>query len=356
MTDHLKTFLALIVSFTVTLIIIPRLLHIASKLDLIDHPDDKRKVHRNPKPIIGGIGMVIGLSISCLLFVPSGGLRGFYAGIVLLTIIGFLDDFREINHRWKFAAQIVAALFIVYFSDLILTYFGNLLWFGRISFQKSAILLTIFSTVGVINAINMIDGIDGLAGGVSLIAFIAFALLAAITNQTELMILSIACCGTVIAFLRYNWYPSKGDAGSLPLGFALTFIAIAITQKNRDFVPPVAPLFILTVPIVDTLTVMTKRVMHDKSPFLPDNTHLHHILLRFGYDKKTTVKIILLLTAIFSVIGIAGTVLKIPEYILFGFFLVYFISYFIASFYIKDMLKYFKKRRGQVSTFDIQES
>ncbi len=82
------------------------------------------------------------------------------------------------------------------------------------------------------------------------------AILSYLNGQVELMLLSIALSGTVIGFLRYNWYPSKlfmGDAGSLFLGFALAFLSIAITQKDNSLVPPVVPLLILAIPIVDTL-------------------------------------------------------------------------------------------------------
>lgn len=155
-------------------------------------------------------------------------------------------------------------------------------------------------------------------------------------------------CGALIAFLRYNWHPSRlfmGDAGSLTLGFALTFISIALTQYKNSPVPPVAPLMIVCVPIVDTLTVMSRRMMKGRSPFHADKAHLHHILLRFGLSKRQTASVIILLSALFSSIGIIGTVYKIPEYYLFFLFSIYFILYFAASFYIKDILKAAVKRR-----------
>jgi UDP-GlcNAc:undecaprenyl-phosphate GlcNAc-1-phosphate transferase len=308
---------------------------------LIDVPD-KRKVHKVPKPLVGGVGMMMGISITLLLFVSLLGLRGFYAGILLLTLAGFLDDFRELNHKLKFASQILASLFMIYFSKTILTSFGNLLYFGPINFGIAAIPMTIFCTVGVINAINMIDGVDGLAGGVSIVAFFSFAVLSNINHQYELMMVSIAFSGALLAFLWFNWHPSKmfmGDAGSLSIGFALAFLSIAIAQKANSVVPPVTILFVLAIPIVDTLTVMTKRMMKGLSPFHADKGHLHHMLLRFGLSKKNTSITIISLSTLFSCLGISGMLLQIPEYYMFGFFAGYFICYFIASFYIKEMLR-----------------
>lgn len=349
MQDPFKIAATFFIALLITFLVLPRLMHIASHIGLIDHPL-KRKAHKEPKPLIGGIGMMIGISISMLLFVPLQHLRGFYAGLLLLALTGFLDDFRELGPRRKFTAQILAAIFMVYFSNLTLHYFGDLLAFGPIYFDRSAILLTIFSTVGVINAINMIDGVDGLAGGISLVAFSSFALLAYHCGRPELLLLSIAFCGALIAFLRYNWHPATmfmGDAGSLTLGFAITFIAISLTQHNQSLTPPVAPLMIIAVPIVDTLTIMIKRMMKGRSPFHADRAHLHHILLRSGLTPGQTSAVMITASAFFASLGIIGTIYNLPEYWLFYLFIFYFILYFISSFYVKEMFRYMKKLKNK---------
>lgn len=351
MSDLLKILLDFFTALFVTFLVLPRLAKIAAKLGLIDHPGG-RKAHSAPRPLVGGIGIMIGISISLLLFVPLQNLRGYYAGLLVLAIVGFLDDFTELYHIWKFAAQILAALFMVYFSNTILSYFGDLLAFGRISFDRAAILLTIFSVVGVINAINMSDGIDGLAGALSFTAFSSFALLAFLNDQRELMLLSAAFCGALVAFLRFNWYPSRlfmGDAGSMTLGFTITFLSIALTQKTNSRIPPVVPLLIVAVPIVDTLTVMTKRMLKGGSPFQPDRTHLHHIFLSFGLTEQQTAIVIVLVSSLFSFVGILAIFLEIPEYYLFYGFLAYFLLYFSASLSLGNIFKYIKGRKPEGS-------
>jgi UDP-GlcNAc:undecaprenyl-phosphate GlcNAc-1-phosphate transferase len=340
---------SVITSFGVTLFVLPHLAHIAEKIGLVDEPDG-RKIHAQPKPLVGGIGMMMGVAISSLLVIPLVNLRGFYAGIILLIIIGFLDDFKEIDHSWKFVAQVVAVLFMVYYSDAILFDLGDLASYGRIAFNRAAILLTIFATLGVINAINMMDGLDGLAGGISLVALLSFAILAFIDDQSVLVLLSITFSGAVIAFLIYNWYPSRlfmGDAGSTALGFALTFLAIALTQKDSSSIPPVIPLVILVVPLVDTVSVMLRRMFTGKSAFKPDRTHLHHILLEFGFSKRTSVLIIIVLSSAFAVFGLCGFVYGIPEHYLFAVCMAYFLLYFAASFQVKRLLKYIAKAKNR---------
>lgn len=335
---------AFLLSFSITYLILPLLARISFRVGLLDHPG-RRKVHGSPMPLVGGIGMMAGVLAGCLILIPFEHLRGFYAGVLTLLVIGVHDDYRDLSQQCKFAGQILAALCIIYLNNTVLFSFGDLLSFGPIVFDRASVLLTVFSIVGVINAMNLIDGVDGLAGGVSLVAFSSFAVLAFLDGRTELVALNTACAGACAAFLRYNWHPSSlfmGDAGSLTLGFALTFSAISLTQTSRSTVPPVAPLLILSVPIVDTLTVMVKRYFRKKSFFHADRTHLHHIFLRFGVDERSTAAAIIFMTAVFSTVAVAGTFFRVPEHYLFAVFMAYAGSYFAGSFAVK---RFYRARR-----------
>lgn len=342
--------------FTVTLVgmflVLPKLRDIASTLiitkggtstkmyTLMDNPDQVRKMHNIPKPLVGGIGMIIVVSLSSIIFVPPDNinLRGYYSAVIMLGVVGFLDDFSDLHYRWKLIAQVIASSIMIYYSKTVLVSFGDLLSFGPIDLGFFMLPVTVFCTIGVINAINMIDGLDGLAGGVSLIAFISFAILAFLNGQIELMLLSLALSGAVLGFLKFNWHPSTlfmGDAGSFFLGFSLAYLSIDITQGGNGKVPPVAALLILAVPIADTLTVMIKRMLSGKSPFFADKTHLHHILLSFGLKIKGSVLIILALSFISSLVAILGTVMKVSDHNMFLIFIVLFIVYFLAAFSVK---------------------
>lgn len=336
----LTELLIFLIPLAVTMFLLPRFASIASELGLVDQPN-YRKVHIVAKPLVGGLGMSLGVAFGCLLFLPLTNMRGYYTGAVLLVVIGFFDDFREVHHRVKFIAQIVSAILIIYFSNISLHTFGDLLHIRSINFPALAVPMTVIGFVGVINAINMVDGVDGLAGGISLIAFISFGYLAYLDNHRDIMLLCIALSGALVAFMRYNWQPSRlfmGDAGSLFLGFSAAFVSVAITQEPNSSARPVAPLLVLTVPIVDTLTVMTRRLIKGKSPFYPDKTHLHHVLLKFGFSKQQTVWIMLCMSAAFSSVALAGTLMEVPEYYLFFLFLSYFFLYFISSFFIRKAL------------------
>ncbi|MEN8141914.1 MAG: PilZ domain-containing protein [Thermodesulfobacteriota bacterium] len=323
----------------------------------MDQPN-ARKAHVTPRPLVGGIGMVTAISTTSYFLVPQHGLLGFFSGLTLLALVGFVDDFREIGHRPKFLAQIIAAILLITLSDTVLYSFGDLLGLGDIAVPTAwlAMVVTVFCVVGVCNSINMIDGLDGLAGGVSFVAFVAFAAHGAISGQTTLMLLSLAFAGALLGFLRFNWRPASlfmGDAGSLCLGFALSFMAIGLTQGESGTMQPAAALLILAIPITDTLTLMTKRVMKGHSPFKADRNHLHHIFVRYGFSRKRAVKIIIGLTILTSSCSLLGPVYQLADSTLFLIFASYFALVFLSSFFVVNIARFslkFKRQRESCDT------
>ena len=331
-----------VLSLVMMFFIIPRMCLYANKISLLDY-SNKRKVHNVGRPLIGGIAIALTLSVTCFLFIETKQILGFYAGMFMFLLIGFLDDYKNLTPKWKLLAQIVTAIIVIYIGNIVLVSFGNILHFGTVNLGIFAVPVTILGIVGVINSTNMLDGVDGLVGVISTIAFISFGILAYINNQHMYLLLSIALIGCVIAFLRYNWHPSLlflGDAGSFLLGFSMVFLSIAISQKHNSIVPPVVPLLILAFPIADLTSVSLRRIINGKNPFSADKLHIHHILLRLGFTKQQVVLIIALITTIFSALGIAGTIYRIPEYYLFSLFLAFFIGHFTFSLCIKKLLRF----------------
>jgi UDP-GlcNAc:undecaprenyl-phosphate GlcNAc-1-phosphate transferase len=298
-------------------------------------PDNNRKVHLVPKPLVGGLGIVAGVLVVMMLFFPFGKYIGLILSILMILVVGVLDDRFDISFKWRFVVQIVATANAMYFfPGMHLRSFGNLLGFGPVETGLLVVPLTIFCVLGVINAINMIDGLDGLAGTLSFVAFSTFAVFAWINHTPSLMLICLAFAGAIGAFLRFNWYPSKlfmGDAGSMTLGFVLAFFAIELSQKPGGSVSPVAALFVLAVPITDTVTVMSKRMMKGKSPFEPDKTHFHHLLKMMGFSHAGVVIIMLGLSMVFSSVAVLATIMRVPDYVLFALYAAWFVLYFVSS-------------------------
>ncbi len=358
---ELRIILVFLVAFFSVIFVLPKIANIARRIGLLDQPS-KRKVHKSPLPLVGGIGMVIAVSFTSLVFIPINGLRGYFIGLAILLLVGFLDDFKEIGHQQKFMAQIMATGALIYFSKVSLATFGDLLGIGALDVPGGAVvawLVTIFCVVGVINAVNLIDGLDGLAGGLSFISFIFFAIHASFVGNQILMLLNLALAGAVLGFLRFNWHPAilfMGDAGSLCLGFSLAFMALAMTQGANAATTPVTALLILAVPITDTVIVMFKRIAQGHSPFKPDRYHLHHIFLRYGMNRADAVRVILAISILLGSCSLLGPVYSLAESWLFVLFAVYFTVYLVASFYILGFFRYslkLRKKRRHLAGADL---
>ncbi len=332
MREHVKIYLLSLLTAHVS---IAGLTASAHKLKLFDQPDNARKVHSDPKPLVGGLGIVAGVLVTMLLFFPVVKYISFMFSILLILGIGVLDDRYDISFKVRFLAQIAAtAITMNYFRGMQLNSFGDLFGFGAVETGLLAVPLTIFCVLGVINAVNMIDGLDGLAGTISLIAFSGFAFLAWLNGMPSFTLLGLAFAGALAAFLKFNWYPSKlfmGDAGSMTLGFVLAFFSIEITQHPQGQVPPMAALLILAVPITDTLVVMTRRMMNRKSPFEPDRTHMHHTLLAMNFKHSGVTVIMGSISLFFTLVALFSTMMHVPEYVLFGFYACWFLLFWYSS-------------------------
>lgn len=341
---NVQPILIFLIALFSTMFMLPKLANIAKRINLLDWPNE-RKVHVEPKPLVGGFGFVVSSCFASALIIPATGLRGFFAGLTIMLFVGFLDDLNELGHKQKFIAQILAVVLLIYFSKIQLTSFGDLLSLGELIIPGYwlSVLISIFCLLGVINSINFIDGLDGLAGGIGFVAFLILAAHASLAQNQTFLLLNLAFAGGLLGFLRFNWPPAKlfmGDAGSLSMGFTLAFMTIGMTQGDNACMPPISALLILTVPIADTLIVMTKRALHGNSLFKPDKQHLHHIFMHYGFNRVTTVKTIIGLSALLGGISLLGQIYNLAESTLFLIFVSYFLLYFISSFFIPDLLRY----------------
>jgi UDP-GlcNAc:undecaprenyl-phosphate GlcNAc-1-phosphate transferase len=337
MTTYLSSFL---IAFSITVNLLFVLQHLAQKIGLVDKPNH-RKHHSNEVPLIGGIAMFCGFILAVLLLEqPLSGLRSLFAGTFILMIVGVLDDFRELTPRARFIAEILAALLISVGGGVLLRNFG------AIGFNMEdvtlrgivALPLTIVAIVGVINALNMSDGIDGLAGGLTFITLSALAWITWMEGLHQQLWLLILLIAVVIAFLSFNLrFPGRpqalvfmGDAGTMFLGFILAWFMINLSQGSQRAMTPVTALWIFALPLLDTLTIMLRRILNGYSPFAADRKHLHHLLLNNGFSVPQTLSIILGLAAGLAFLGLLGLYVGIAEATMFRGFLILFAIYLIS--------------------------
>lgn len=327
-----------------TAIILQVLRRAAPRCGLLDHPGG-RKNHVGAIPLVGGLAVFLGLVVTTLW--PGLPVPPMLAiGALILVAAGVWDDRHELSHHPKFIAQILAALGMVLLGDVGLSRFGNLLGLGEVQASFAAVPLTIFCVVGVINAVNMIDGLDGLAGGVVLLALGWLTWVAYLSHRPEQMQVLAAAAGAVCGFLWFNLRRPGlarasvflGDAGSLVLGFFLAWHTVDLSQGPSATMPPMVAVWILGVPLLDTVTLMIRRKLRGRSPFAADREHLHHLLQALGCSLQATVWLMLTAAGLLGAIGVAGWRLGWPEPLLFYSFMALFALYFYTTHRLWDRI------------------
>jgi UDP-GlcNAc:undecaprenyl-phosphate/decaprenyl-phosphate GlcNAc-1-phosphate transferase len=292
---------ALLLSFFITVILIPVFCRLTLRFNVgLDIPD-ARKVHDQPVPRVGGIAIALGVYGSTVLWMPqSDFVRAYAIGTGFLVLFGLLDDFKGLDFRVKFLAQFIAALVVVIYGGIKISSLGNLLPEGILLPDAVAVPFTVIAIVGVTNAVNLADGLDGLAGGICLLSFCCVGYLSYIGENMTISLLGVALVGSILGFLRYNTHPAElflGDTGSQFLGFSAITLSLALTQESSPF-SPLLPVLILGFPVLDTLTVIVHRLVEKRPVFAADKRHFHHRLMGLGFHHSESVVAIYILQAL----------------------------------------------------------
>lgn len=277
---------------------IPRVIKIDARRHLTDHPGP-RKVHNREVPTLGGIGIFGGFGLGFLLNL-NGTVKGaayFMAALIILFFIGLNDDLTSVKPRKKIAAEACVALILIFFTDIRFTSFHGFLGINEIPLWITC-AVTIFLMIVIINSMNLIDGIDGLAASIGIISTVTFGVWFWMSGDIGYTVMAAALSGALVVFLCFNISKGKykifmGDTGSLVIGFILSVMTIRFNEINVAIntfphlhSAPAVSIGILIVPLFDTLRVFTVRVMHGNSPFVADDRHIHHMMLRAGFSHR----------------------------------------------------------------------
>ena len=312
------------------MVIIPRILVISHKKRLYDVPD-ARKVHTMPVPRLGGLSffpvilmsmfLVIGFRLyfwdmdtSSLSFNMLYEYLFLFVGMTLLYLVGVCDDLVGVGYRYKFAVQIAAA-FLLVLSGNWFDSFGGL--FGIYSVPVwVGVPFTVFIVVYITNAINLIDGIDGLASGLCCIALSVLSVIFFLRGQYVYALLAICTLGILMPFWCYNVFGNAnrghklfmGDAGSLTLGYVISFLIIHMSVTNEVSPTLSNPYMVIAfstvlVPLLDVIRVVLHRLREHKNPFLPDKNHFHHKLLHTGMRVRMVMVCIIAISAFFILLN-----------------------------------------------------
>jgi UDP-GlcNAc:undecaprenyl-phosphate GlcNAc-1-phosphate transferase len=320
-----------LVSLLACVVLILTMRKFANCLCMMDHPDE-RKQHAHPIPTVGGMAMFAAVLLA-LQFGPAIPryqivLLGCAAALVLL---GFLDDKHNLSIRFRLLTQVTLALTVITGAHSVISQLGTV--FGLpIHLGLFALPFSLLAFVGAINAMNMIDGADGMAGSMALITTVGAAIIFSASPLHMSLDLPLALIGVLSGFLLFNsrifirraWV-FMGDAGSMWLGLAVAWLLAQISQGESD---PWVSLWLFGLPLIDTLTVIFRRMHRKKSPFVADRTHIHHVLERRGFSTGRAVLLAALGQALLVTIGVVFYLIAAPTLAVLGSFLVMFAAYY----------------------------
>lgn len=280
------------------------LLKIAKEKNIVDNPD-ARKLQKRPVPVMGGIavflGVVVGLIFGICFISGMNVLFPVLLAMIIMFYMGFMDDTVGLTPIVRFIAEILTIICLIVASGMSVNDFHGI-WNIDIIPDWIAIPLTVFAGVGIINAVNMIDGVNGLSSGLCIVYSVLFGVIFIKSGDIPNAMLAFTMAASLFPFLIHNIFGNTskmyiGDTGTMLMGIVLCwFIIVSLHSDsmlvkcglNSNFSPVAFCLAVLSVPVFDTLRVMTLRIVKGNSPFKPDRTHLHHILIDLGISPSIT--------------------------------------------------------------------
>lgn len=291
-------FALFLLALALSMVTIPWVLMMARHWNLLDKPDNERKLHARATPSLGGIGIMLGFFVSMMVI---QGMEDYYKmGVIalcvaVLTLVGVRDDLfhMKAQHKflWQLSVAILFALFMSHWTYSFRSYFGLEQLPFAVGFGFCVLFLVFFT-----NAYNLIDGVDGLAGSLGVWICFGMGLVSYLAADRVYALLALALAGSIVGFLRFNFAPARifmGDTGSLTIGFLLAVFALRFMSRESYKLDPLllplhrhAPLVVfsfLIIPIYDTIRVILVRISRRKSPFEPGRDHIHHEMLNMGF-------------------------------------------------------------------------
>jgi len=309
--------LSLVLSLILTLLVRKFALHYR----IVDSPNEERKLHARPVPLLGGFAIFAAFWLVLGYAVFFGGLRwenisptqfvGVFFGSLALMVMGVADDLRDLPPRFRLAVSSLAALAVVLggvslkeitnpLGGVVSFDLFDIAFFGKTAFNLLGAVVIFFWLMGMMYTTKILDGLDGLSTGIVSIGALMIFFLASTKQfgQPDIRAVALILVGACLGFLVFNFYPAKiflGEGGSLFLGFILGVLAVIAGGKIAT------ALLVMGIPILDLIRVAIARIRRKQPIFQGDREHLHFRLLDFGVHHRLAVLAIYAVAFIFGV-------------------------------------------------------
>jgi len=314
-------YLLLLLGLSVALVVTPLTSQIARRLGLIDQPS-ARKRHIGVVPLAGGMTLLVALAVALPWLLNGSGVVLAIAVLGLpMLLLGAVDDCFDLPARLRLVLQLAAAIALTLGFGVSIQVLDGIVSAAPIVFGTGAgIAFTCICVCGVLNATNMSDGVDGLLGTAAAITLAALGFMAWRADMIAEAGTAMLLVGALLGYLTYNLgflgqhrRVFLGDAGSMLVGFVLVVLLIALSQGPQPAITPTSAGWLLGLPLMDTVSVMVRRVWQRRSPFSAGRDHMHHILLDLGFGKRSTLLILASVQLLCVSIGLLANLDGMPQ-------------------------------------------
>jgi UDP-GlcNAc:undecaprenyl-phosphate GlcNAc-1-phosphate transferase len=308
-------FMIFAVAMTGCVLATPLVTWVATRVGAIDRPDQFRRIHHGAIPRLGGLALALGVAAGTIVptlaessrFPSVGGFEprhhwSLLLAVLIILLIGFVDDTRSLGPRFKLAGQTLAVL-LLYLGGIRIHTIEVLslnldLGFPTARFSLMgypvelalpSLVITSLWFLGCMNIWNLIDGMDGLASGVGLLVSATLTLVAIHNENFAVAGLAVALAGSLAGFLLYNWHPAcifLGDSGSLLIGLLIGVIGVRGSMEGPSAISILFPILAMGLPISDTAMAIFRRWVRNLPLSAADRRHVHHLLIGLGLDQR----------------------------------------------------------------------
>ncbi len=241
---------------------------------VLDYPNS-RSLHTEPVPRIGGLGLLLGVVVTWLLFSVVLPLA-LWIGIVFLVLVSLVDD---IWHAPVWCRLTIQSMVAAGFSSILLydTYGGVV------------VLLVSVAIIWMSNLYNFMDGSDGLAGGMTLIGFGYYGLFSFQAGSYEFAMVNFSIAAAAMAFLCHNFYPARiflGDVGAIPLGFLAAVLGVVGWLDGLWSLW--LPILVFSPFIADSTVTLVKRFIRGEKIWQAHREHYYQRIVQSGFGHRNT--------------------------------------------------------------------
>ena len=298
-------FLGVIIPFILSIFLVawihPTIVKVAKLKDIVDKPG-LRKLQKTAVPVLGGVavywGIIIGVGLISIVF-NSFALFTSIIAITVMMYIGLEDDILGLSPVTRLIMEVLVIFFVLYMDKVSINSLHGLMGIGILP-RYLAYSLTAIAGAGIINIINMIEGVDGMSSVFCIMACVFFGITFAFSYDGTMTVLAALAGGSLIPFFFHNVFGKEskmfiGDSGTMMFGMIMTIFCMNMIDDSSSVISHFPNLgvvafclSVLSIPIFDTLRVMTGRICKGISPFQADKSHLHHLFIEIGFSHPGT--------------------------------------------------------------------